>query len=357
MFEPPRCPNEPCPMHAAPEGRFYIRRGYYHAQCRAHPVPRFQCRTCGRNFSRQTFRHDYRDIKPHLNARVVEWLCSGVGYRQSARMLGLTRRNLVNKARKIQRTMGALDRNLLERGGDLDRERPSAASFELQFDEFETYEQCRNTMPLTVPTAVERVSRLILGVFADTIRPRGKMTERRRKRIRRHELRYGKREDRSIPACRRVLEQAASFRPAARVVVLETDYKSTYPMLAREAFGNRHLVHGQTLGSAPRNAESPLAAINLTEAMMRDLTGRVRRESWLTSKRRQFLNLHLGMYAAWRNWVRPRFNRDDRCPGQIAGLATRRLVPGELVGWRQDWGQRSPSPYRKCGVSVRTEWA
>ena len=140
-------------------------------------------------------------------------------------------------------------------------------------------------------------------------------------------------------------------------MILQTDCKSTYPGLAKAAFGECRLVHGQTLGSDPRNGESPLAAINLTEAMMRDLTGRVRRESWLTSKRRRFLNLHLGMYAAWRNWVRPRFNRDEMCPGQVAGLAARRLSPGELVGWRQDWGQRSPSPYRRGDQAIQLEWA
>ena len=90
MFEPPRCPNEACAMHAAPEGRFYIRRGHYRAQCRPHPIPRFRCRTCGRNFSRQTFRHDYRDIKPHLNARVIEWLCSGVGVTETPPTISAT---------------------------------------------------------------------------------------------------------------------------------------------------------------------------------------------------------------------------------------------------------------------------
>jgi len=356
MFEPPRCPHTQCPMHAAPAPSFYIRRGYYRSKSKAHPIPRYRCRECRRGFSRQTFRHDFQDKKPYLNVSVIKSLCSGVGYRQSARMLGLTRRNFVNKARKIQRTMGGLGTNLLERAGEVDLERPRGTPVRIQFDEFESYELCRNTMPLSIPTAVESDSRMILGAEAAPIRPRGVMTKKRMERIHRHAKRYGERVDESAGACRRVFARAAEFRPAASWVELDTDCKTTYRGFASEAFGGVPVVHAQTLGSDPRGSASPLAAINLTEAMMRDLGGRLRRQSWLVSKAYRYLNLQLGMYMAWRNWTRPRFNRDTRCPGQIAGLAARRLRPGELVGWRQDWGARSPSPYGDGGRAVGQEW-
>ena len=127
MFLPPRCPFTGCPNHAQPEGRFYIRRGYYSTKSKSRPIPRFQCRGCGRRFSRQTFRHDYRDKKPHLNTPVIENLCSGVGLRQGARIVGLTRRNYAMKARKIERTGRALDTNLLVRAGEVDRAAPRDA--------------------------------------------------------------------------------------------------------------------------------------------------------------------------------------------------------------------------------------
>ena len=112
MYEPPFCPNDTCPRHRDPGGRFYIRRGTYRTKCRPQPVPRFSCRTCQRWFSRQTFRADYRDHKPGLNMKVLTHLCSGVGFRQTARMVGMTRRNLVLKARKLARVGVLADRNL-----------------------------------------------------------------------------------------------------------------------------------------------------------------------------------------------------------------------------------------------------
>ena len=357
MFRPPRCPNGACKMHAQPEPDFFVRNGSYVSKVKAHRIPRFRCKTCRKGFSRQTFRHDYRDKKPYLNVAVYQSLCSGVGYRQSARHIDLTRRNFTNKARKIQRTVGALDANLLERAGAVEIERASPRPLDFQFDEFETYEMCRNTMPLSVPTAVESESRLILGTIAASIRPRGTMTKRRIARIERHRQRYGEREDRSSEACQDVLKRAASFRPNASVVRINSDFKTSYPGLIARVFTRSKVQHHKTLGRAPRNADSPLAAINLAEAVIRDLTGRVRRESWLTTKKCAYLNLHLGLFCCYRNWVRPRFNRDHECPGEIAGFAERRLRPGEVVGWRQDWGQRSPSPYGMGQRAVESEWA
>ncbi|MEM9802935.1 MAG: hypothetical protein AAGA20_21600, partial [Planctomycetota bacterium] len=115
MFQPPRCPNPHCPEFKAPTPGFFTREGYYQPKCRAHPVPRFRCRTCGRGFSRQTFRADYRDHKPHVNAQVVKLLTHGTGFRGAARLVGLSRRCLELKARKISRNARWLDHNLKRR--------------------------------------------------------------------------------------------------------------------------------------------------------------------------------------------------------------------------------------------------
>ena len=99
MFQPPRCPYSDCTAHAAEarsrEGRktqFFVRHGAYRPKCRPHPVPRFLCKECGRTFSRQTFRQDYRDHKPQLNAKLLELLAHGMGLRQAAIILKLSRR-------------------------------------------------------------------------------------------------------------------------------------------------------------------------------------------------------------------------------------------------------------------------
>ena len=86
-FVPPFCPNPACDRHAGPQPRFFVRHGFYQPACRTELVPRFRCRDCRRTFSSQTFRQDYRDRRPEVNERLFENLVSGIGYRQSARLL------------------------------------------------------------------------------------------------------------------------------------------------------------------------------------------------------------------------------------------------------------------------------
>jgi transposase-like protein len=196
MFQPPRCPNPTCSRHRSPEPGFFRRRGFYWPACRAHPVPRFTCRSCGRGFSRQSFRSDYRDHRPDLNAGLLRLLASGLGLRQSARLLGLSRRCTELKFRKIATHLRDFNLNLR---GEL------AEGVTLQFDEFETYEGRRNTRPLTIPTLIERETRFVLWAESAPIRPRGRMTPSRLAAIAREDVLHGTRRDRSRASIERTL--------------------------------------------------------------------------------------------------------------------------------------------------------
>ena len=139
---------------------------------------------------------------------------------------------------------------------------------------------------------------------------------------------------------------------SARKVLLESDEKSSYPRLARQAFGRSRLVHLQTNSQLVRNTANPLFPINNAEAMARDLIGRLRRESWLVSKKRRYLDLALQLHVAFRNLVRRRFNYDQESPAQLLGFAPRRLSAWEVLSWRQEWGWRSVHPLSRSGAGV-----
>ena len=341
MFQPPRCPFRHCPNHERAPRDFYVRKGSYTALCRPQPIPRFRCRACGRTFSRQTFRMDYRDHRPYLNSKLFELITSGVGLRQSARILGLSLSSTQLKFRKIARHLRRLNLNL--RG-----ELPDFA--ELQFDELETYEGRRNTRPLTIPILIERGSRFVIWSESATIRAHGKMSTVRKKALQEDETRFGRRVDRSRNAIRRTLQRGASIVRTDRCVLLTTDEKSSYPGLARCAFGERLAGHRRVNSKLARMTWNPLFPINHTEATARDLLGRLRRESWLVSKKRRFLDLGLQVWMAYRNYVRRRFNYDQASPAELLGFARRRMGFGELLTWRQDWGSRSIHPMSRSGT-------
>jgi transposase-like protein len=347
MFRPPRCPYRACALHVTPEPRAFHFHGHYVTKCRAHPVPRFRCSACHRTFSRQTFRADYRDHRPDLNPRLFQLLASGLGLRQSARNLRLSQRCCELKFRKIARHLRRLHLNL---SGQL----PANSSFQL--DEFETFEGRRNTRPLSVPVLIERDSRFVIWAESATIRPRGKMTPGRGLAIESEERRFGRRRDRSRRAARRTLDRGARLCGAHSSVLLETDKKTSYVALAREAFGPRRLVHRTTSSKLPRTKHNPLFPINHTEAMARDLMGRLRRRSWLVSKKRRYLDLALQIFASYRNYVRRRFNGDKCSPAQRLGFVPCRLSESEMISWRQEWGRSSIHPLAKAGESVE-EWS
>lgn len=347
MFQPPRCPNRHCPQHRSPAPLFFVRKGSYRPLCRSQPVPRFRCRTCRRGFSRQTFRADYRDHRPALNAPLFFLLASGLGLRQSGRILGLSLRCLELKARKLARHLRRLGLNL---------RRPLEGDVHLQLDEIETYEGRRNTRPLSIPLLIERETRFVVWAEGAPIRPHGKKTPARERAIQEDERRFGRRKDLSRRSVMRALRRGAGLCARDARVTVSSDEKPSYPGLVRRAFGERLVAHERTNSELARGTWNPLFPINHTEAMARDLMGRMRRESWLVSKKRRYLDLALALWSAYRNLVRRRFNHDDESPAELLGFLPRRLTCGEALSWRQDWGPSSVHPLSDGRRSVG-EWS
>ena len=288
---------------------------------------------------------DFRDHRPDLNAKLLELLASGVGLRQSSRLLGLSLRCLELKSRKIGRHLRRLNLNL---------QGPLPAWCTLQFDELETFEGMRTLRPLSVPLLIEKHSRFIVWAEAAPIPARHRRT--RHGKSRSEEVRRkGRRRDGSRRACRRTLGRAAALARNLVPLGIETDEKRSYPALIQEAFGReRTIVHGTTKSTRVRDVSNPLFAINQTEAMARDLMGRLRRQSWLVSKKRRYLDLGLALFIAWRNLVRRRFNHEERSPAQVLEFATRRMSEEELCSWRQDWGRRSIHPLAWNAESIES---
>lgn len=342
---PPRCPYPTCSNHRSPAGRFYWRYGNYRPSCRSTPVSRFRCRSCRRSFSWQTFRHDRCDKRPECNEPLFRLLTSGVGLRQCGRLLDLCVSAVQKKLGKLGRTCELLHRNLCTA-------LPQDGTFLL--DEEETYEQA-SIRTVTMPVLIERSTWFVVGFATAPIRRLATMGTDRRDWQDREEARHGSRPDRSKTAVRWVLRRLRQLAPTGPLL-LQTDEKQTYAALIRQLFGTR-AVHHTTSGSDPRTARNPLFPINTTLAMTRDNCGRLRRQSWLVTKRRRYLTAQMHLFVAYRNYVRRRFNRDARgdTAAKLLRIVPRALGPQEVVRWRQDWGALSVHPLSSRGERTVTE--
>jgi transposase-like protein len=341
-FEPPRCPNLECDQHATPAGRFYRRKGWYHPACRLEPVPRFRCKSCGRSFSRQTFRHDYRDRKPQHNVPLFELLTSGVGLRQCGRVLDMNVRAVQEKKQKMAATFARLHGNLCP-------SLPERRTYLL--DEEETYEGA-SIRPLTMPVVIEKETWFIVATAVGTIRRGAVRGSARRQREEAYERKSGKRKDQSDLRVREVLQTLAAKCPTG-FVALRTDQKHSYVRIAKQVFGPR-LEHQVTSSKRVRDKANPLFPINVTMAMTRDNCGCLRRQSWLHTKKAERLQDRLLLFTIYRNYVRRRFNRDQEVdtPARFLNLVPRNLLPQEVLAWRQDWGDRSIHPMSPSGATT-----
>ena len=340
-FKPPRCPNLACPKHLNPSGQRFVRWGYYSARCRERREQRYRCLACRKTFSRQTFRHDYRDRRPDINEWLFQLLSSGVGLRQAASTLQVDQATAQNKMRKMSRTCRLLHENLCTR-------LPEGRTYLL--DEEESYEQA-SIRPLTVPILIEKQSYFIVATAVGSIRRLAPAGSARRKRQDRLEKRQGKRPDESRRCVRQVLQSLRQRAPGP--IVLRSDQKSSYATLSRSVFGS-DLTHETTSGKQPRGTFNPLFPINHSIAMSRDNCGRLRRKSWLVSKLAEWLRGQLSIFTAFRNYVRPRTRRSKRheTPAHLLKLLPRELSVRETICWRQDWGRRSIHPMSCRGTQV-----
>lgn len=338
-FVPPFCPNRQCARHEDPVPGFSRRHGFFTAACRPAPVQRFRCSTCRHTFSTQTFRQDYRDRRPDLNPVVFERLVSSTGYRQIARTLRVGVSALQRKARKLARQAGMLHQNLSAR-------LPVGRTFVL--DEEETFEHA-SIRTVTMPVVVEAKHWFVVVVDVGSIRRLATPGTARRRWQDADEAKHGPRPDESSQRVEAVL-RALDARLGGDRLVLRSDLKSSYATLATTVFGER-VTHERTSGRAPRTTSNPLFPINTTFAMSRDNLGRLRRKSWLVSKKREYLLLQMQQFVVYRNYVRKRFNRDKeaKSPAVHLQLIPRSLTLADAVRWRQDWGEHSIHPLSVTG--------
>lgn len=332
MYEPPRCPYHDCSQHRQPTIWFAVRAGRYFPLCRNHPVQRFRCRSCLRTFSRQTFRADRRQKKPHINAACLRLMVSCVGLRQAAQVLRVARRTIERRFEWLARHASDWHANQL---ADARLHGP------FQLDELESFEANRY-QPVTVPVLIDRGSLFIVATGVGALRRKGRMTAGQRRRRFEHERLHGRRPSQSPRAVRAVLTQLHRAVGARQPVVIESDHKPLYGRLGQKVFPGR-FIWNRHAAAARRDRGNALFPINHTNARLRHFLARLRRRTWCVSKRREALQWHLAIATLWSNYVRGITNRTRITAAQAVGVARRTYRPEEILAWRQDWGRLSPS--------------
>ena len=329
-FQPPFCPSFACPSRTAHQVFTWRRDGKYRRACDARRVQRFRCLACRRRFSAQSFRLDYRQRKPRINAAVLGCFVSKVNHRQAARILHVDRKTIERRLHLWGPTLqhyhqGWLTRARLQGG----------LSGTWTLDEQESFEQDRRLQPLTLPILVHWKTFFVLHAATAPLPARGGLSPLDEARKRERELRLGRRQSGSTAAveeCLKVWRGVHAPRASANWI---TDRKTSYPALFKRYFGEVFGSHVRIASSDTRNRKNPMFPINHTLAMLREHVSRLARRTWAVSKRRTRLENHLWIWIVWRNYVRGITNQAKRTtPAMALGITTRAFPVRRILRWR-----------------------
>lgn len=327
---PPTCPYSACPSNRESAPFLWKRNGHYRRICDGRRVQRYFCRSCGRRFSRQSFRLDYRLHLPRLHLQLFGLFVAKVTHRQAARHLGVSRRVVEHRLRLMGRHAREMHRHFLDQSA-----RRGGVNGVFQLDEMETFETDRRLQPVTVPVLMERKSYFVLHAETASMAARGRLSKEHRRKKEEREKHFGKRRSGSRKAVQRSLEVLHRVHSRRDWLRFESDRKTTYVSILKKVFGERLGSHKRISSRNRRSYSNPLFPINHTLAMMRDGVSRLVRRSWGASKMRQRLDLHLWIWIAYRNYIRGITVQATRVtPAMAIGVSRRQWCRQDFFRWR-----------------------
>ncbi len=254
-------------------------------------VQRFLCKKCSRSFSHATTNICKYQKKRNVNSLVFELLVSGVSQRRVASLLKINRKTVIRKFLLI----GQYSKQLL-----LEHNQAFPKSNIIEFDDMETFQHTK-CKPLSITIAVESGTRRILGYRVADIPARGTLAEISRKK-------YGKRKDQRSITRKELFTEIAPLVSEKFGTEIKSDQNPHYSFDVRKYFPNAYHVayKGQRgcvvgYGELKKIAFDPLFSLNHTCAMLRDNINRLKRKTWATTKLKERLDLHIGMYCLYHN--------------------------------------------------------
>ena len=332
-----------------------MRRGFH--QRRSGRLQRFQCLTCSRTFTKQTFSVTYFLKRPELLLPVAAGLVAGSAHRQLARSLRCAPSTVTRLSARLGRCAMLFHCDALARLTERLTE-------PICHDDFETFEGTQDA-PFAIATAVGARSWFVYGLSPSVHRRAGRVSPSQRRRLEsRPERRY---ENDALRAAMRTLDLLLPLVPTGQRLVLRADDKPAYGR-AVHAHPENHRIHLETFANpergpkgAPRSAaararDAALFPGDNLHMLMRHSTAHHRRETIAITRR-----LNAGMERAavlqvWRNFVKSRRERRPRAgtPAMMLGLATRPLRWRDVLRRRLFFGHyRLPEPWPEL---YRREW-
>ena len=317
FYQPPFCPNPQCKHHSNPRAWAFKKAGFH---VRSHPpqrVQRYQCLTCRRSFSYQTFQTSYWLKRPDLLFSVFYRSVSGSGFRQIARELAVSPQTVSGQTSRLGRHCLLFQQQYRHQ---------ATVDEPLVADGFESFEYSQY-FPCHFHLVVGAHSHFLHAFTDSELRRKGRMTDYQKRRRASLEASVGRPDPKSI---RREFAELLKLLPGNGPIELHTDEHRAYPRALKDL--NRSISHQTTPSKRPRTSRNPLFPVNLVDLLIRHSGANHKRETIAFSKRRQGAAERLAIFQVWRNFLK-HFSerRSSATPAQRLGLLDRRLSLEEVL--------------------------
>ena len=327
MTSPPFCPYPQCDNHKnPPTHRWWHRAGSHHTQCFGE-IPRFQCSTCLRTFSTQTFSTNYYAKKKIDLRRIEAYLASSMSVRALSRALGCSCGSVLNRVDRLSRQALAAHAAL----------RPRATRCEnVCIDGLVSFDRSQY-FPNNITIAITSESRYALSFTHATLRRSGTMRPKQKQR--RDTLYRGL--DFESHALERsfaeLLDELKRDRPPCkqRPLVVITDEKKEYARafaahpLFRDRDDAHRVVHRTVSSRLPRTFLNPLFPSNYLDREIRKDQAAHRRETTCFGRNVANGVSRMACYLGWHNYSKKYLIKapiaDDQTHGEESGIPRREI--------------------------------
>jgi len=328
MFNPPFCPYKSCARHVDQSDNDWWRHDGYHMTKAFGRVSRFQCLSCRRTFSVQTFSLDYYAKRRLPFERLERLAASSMSIRALGREFRASCGTIVNRIDRLSRQGIAMHTTLRK---EAIRNEP------ICFDGFVSFERSQY-FPADIGISITAGSRYVLGVSHAITKRSGRMTDGQKER---QACLYDGAtfEEKAIErSLREHLDLFAAERSISkrRPLILITDEKIEYTRawkrhpLYRNQTEDKRCINVRVPSTLPRTRSNPLFASNYYDRELRKDQAQHRRETTCFARKAANDMNRLYAYLVWHNYAKRYLIKwpvdRNETHAEIAGIALARLT-------------------------------
>jgi transposase-like protein len=317
--KPPYCPNPKCVHHQSFLWSAWIKKGTALTKKAPGINFKYKCKTCGRNFSSNCFKLDYRHRKIDLFEEVFKSSSQGLSNRSIARNLNVAENTVRNRIKHLSRQ-------------SLIRWEQFASHIKLSeaiaYDGFETFVYSQYD-PNNINHAVGRNSLYLYDFSYSHLNRKGRMTSEQRKKMQKLDRKKGRYPTNRIRVQSLVVfNYLSSINKSSLPIELYTDEHKIYKLVLKKDMPNHNLHHHTINSKKPRTTANPLFPINHLDMKLRHFLKSCTRETIGFNKNEMGLIDRYVLFAIQKNFLRSKFIKGKKetlthSPAMIVGIANK----------------------------------